>query len=264
MTSEKSAISLTVIPLWAICLCLPLLEELFVQIFGSSSVAFPSWCLVSLYVWNSFDSELLFDRCCSLKILVPYLRIVFPLGDFHLVLPTLGAKSHCWLGPILDWFWESQPESGHANFFPSSCLWSKVCSRKCSAYGSRLSPGTGHTCTFPICFPPLAITALISGHTGGHFLLHLLSVSPAIHLQSFVMEDIAVWSGGLFSVTGPLACRKQKPRGPSVCSLPFPSEIVSLTMCVCDVAFCTAEKCHLQLFTCKLKEKSNGQSFSHT
>lgn len=128
VASEKSAIGPIAVPLWAICLCLLFLEELlFVQTLCLSYVASSTWCLISLYVWNVFDSEFIFDRLL-LKILKAYLSTVFSLEDFHLVLLVLGSQESPLTWATFSLILESQPEAGCANFSPPCCPWIKVCS----------------------------------------------------------------------------------------------------------------------------------------
>lgn len=144
----------------------------------------PTWSLISLYVWNIFDSQLIFDRCCSLKTLAAYLSIVFSLEDFILVLLALGARSHHWHGPIWVWFWSLSLNLGMLvpallpacgpEFVPTCAVLMLACWPLHWLQCTRFLSGS-HLW--------LALTAQILAHIWGHFLVSLLSVNLAIHLQ---------------------------------------------------------------------------------
>ena len=99
------------------------------------------------------------------------------------------------------------------------------------AYGPTFAPGGGRAdvsmlspCTGPrkhisCLFPTSDSHCSDFGSYLGHFLLSLLSVSLAIHLQLRLMEDISVLSGRLFCVTSLLAGLEWQPCGPFVSSL---------------------------------------------
>lgn len=114
---------------------------------------------------------------------------------------------------------ESQPESEHASFCPSSCLWSKVCSLRCSAEVSMLSP----------CTEPLAYISYLFPTSDSHcfdFSSHL-GAFPTFFTFCEPCTPFAVMFDGGYSCfewkallcNCPPVCLKRKPCGPSVCSL---------------------------------------------